>query len=110
MYSRVVMTALTLAFALAGVALSIEQSSPGASGPDPRRAPGELNRFDLEFCQTRPAKVADEGLRIAAGPKGMLWVINSDSELYRLENEKWEKVSKAAKEVSIGADGSIWII
>ncbi len=43
-------------------------------------------------------------------PKGVPWLLNAKNEIYRRENEKWEKVSGSAQNIGIGADGSVWVI
>ena len=50
------------------------------------------------------------GVRIAVHPDGMPWVVNAANEVFRRENERWIKLPGKARDIGIGADGSVWII
>ncbi len=55
-------------------------------------------------------KVIGGAVRIDVDPWGYPWVVNSFDDIYRWENNNWTKMPGKAKDIGIGADGSVWII
>lgn len=51
------------------------------------------------------------GQRIAVGPDGLPWVVNSHFSLYRLTaHDGWEELSGPASDVAISANGRVWTL
>jgi Tectonin domain len=50
------------------------------------------------------------GVRIDVDPSGNPWMVNSKGEIFRRVNDTWQRVPGSAKDVGVGADGSVWII
>jgi hypothetical protein len=50
------------------------------------------------------------GVRIDVDPSGNPWMVNSKGEVFRRANDTWQRVPGFAKDVGVGADGSVWII
>lgn len=51
------------------------------------------------------------GVRIAVDPAGAPWVVNDAGMIWRREGSRWIEVAGArARDIGIGADGSVWII
>ncbi len=55
-------------------------------------------------------KVQGTGVRIDVDPYGTPWVINHDDQIFRLEQGYWNRLPGLAKDIGIGADGSVWVI
>ncbi len=49
-------------------------------------------------------------VRIDVGPDGIPWVVNSLDQIFRYTNGSWVRKSGSAKDVGVGADGSVWKI
>jgi hypothetical protein len=49
-------------------------------------------------------------VRIAVGPDGLPWVVNSTGSIYRRTAGGWILLPGAARDIGVGADGSAWII
>lgn len=51
------------------------------------------------------------GVRVDVDPFGVPWVVNSRGNIFRKnKGENWRKMPGSAKDIGIGADGSVWII
>jgi hypothetical protein len=48
--------------------------------------------------------------RIDVDRSGNPWVVNSAGEIFRRVNDHWEQLPRHARDIGIGADGSVWII
>lgn len=55
-------------------------------------------------------KISGAGVRIDVEPNGTPWIINDDNEIFRRENGLWRRMPGYAKDIGIGADGSVWVI
>jgi hypothetical protein len=55
-------------------------------------------------------RVDGAGVRIDVDPYGAPWVINDDDEIFRLEHDQWRRMPGKAKDIGIGADGTVWVI
>src|SRR5204863_3958252 len=53
---------------------------------------------------------APSGYRIAVDPSGPPWYINLKKEIFRGINGQTVKIAGAANDISVGADGSAWIV
>ncbi|HOY19239.1 MAG TPA: hypothetical protein PLC89_18165 [Haliscomenobacter sp.] len=49
-------------------------------------------------------------LRVAVDPQGNPWVVNDANQIFRRESNRWIQVPGQARDIGIGADGSVWII
>jgi hypothetical protein len=50
-------------------------------------------------------------IRIAVDNQGVLWIVTDQSQIFRLNDQtSWEQIPGQAKDISIGADGSIFIL
>ncbi|MBP6827387.1 MAG: hypothetical protein KA165_12565 [Saprospiraceae bacterium] len=54
--------------------------------------------------------VDGDAVRIAVDKQGNPWVINNLDQIYRRVNNSWQSVNVNAKDIGIGADGSVWIV
>jgi hypothetical protein len=50
------------------------------------------------------------GVRIDVDERGNPWLINSAGEIFQRVGDGWEKRPGLARDIGIGADGSVWII
>ena len=50
------------------------------------------------------------GIRIAVGPDGMPWMIDSAGSIFHWENGGWQIKPGGGQDIGVGADGSVWII
>jgi hypothetical protein len=50
------------------------------------------------------------GVRIDVDPKGNPWMINAKGEIFRRVKDTWQHLPGSAKDIGVGADGSVWII
>ncbi len=56
-------------------------------------------------------KVPGAALRIAVDPQGAPWVVNDEAYIYRwLPDGRWQRQAGRARDIGIGADGSVWVI
>jgi len=55
-------------------------------------------------------RVHGTGVRIDVDPYGIPWIVNHDDDIFRLINGYWEELPGLAKDISVGADGSVWVI
>ena len=55
---------------------------------------------------------SDDGAasRIAVDPSGNPWVVNGINQIFRRSNGSWLRIPGRARDIGIGADGSVWII
>jgi len=55
--------------------------------------------------------VSDDGaVRIDVDPQGNPWIVNDNGSIYRRVGDHWEQLFGTAKDIGIGANGSVWII
>jgi hypothetical protein len=50
------------------------------------------------------------GVRIDVDPRGNPWMVNAKGEIFRRVKDTWKRVPGLAKDIGVGADGSVWII
>ena len=50
------------------------------------------------------------GVRISVDPSGNAWFVNDEQKIYKHNGSSFELRSGSARDISIGGDGSIWII
>jgi hypothetical protein len=50
------------------------------------------------------------GIRIDVDRDGNPWVVNSKGEIFRRTGTQWQTLPGRAKDIGIGADGSVWVI
>jgi Matrixin/Putative peptidoglycan binding domain/Tectonin domain len=48
--------------------------------------------------------------RIAVGPDGNPWMVNSRLEIYQFTNGSWQRRPGSAYDIGIGANGAVWVI
>ncbi len=55
---------------------------------------------------------ADGGaaVKLAVGPDGNPWIVNSAGQIFRRSGEGWELLPGLARAIAIGADGSVWCL
>jgi Tectonin domain len=56
------------------------------------------------------AGVDGGAVRIAVGPNGVPWVVNSAGQIFRRKGGAWKQLPGKAKDIGVGADGSVWVI
>ena len=49
------------------------------------------------------------GIRIDVDPAGNPWVAGSDGDIYLLQEDYWREIPGEARDIGVGADGSVWI-
>jgi len=49
-------------------------------------------------------------MRIAVDPSGAPWVVNVNGNIYSRASGSWQLMPGLAKDIGIGADGSVWVI
>jgi hypothetical protein len=54
--------------------------------------------------------VAGGGVRIAVGPHGNPWVVNSSQKIYEYTEGDFQLRPGSARDIGVGADGSVWVI
>ena len=51
------------------------------------------------------------GVRIAVGPDGTPWVVNSRGQIFHRQGTSWGALLPGlGKDIGVGADGSVWLI
>ena len=75
---------------------------------------GSVHRFDRISGQFEQTPGGAAGVRIAVQPDGIPWVVNSSGQIFRKQNNGtaggWDLMPGIAKDIGIGADGSVWAI
>jgi Tectonin domain len=54
--------------------------------------------------------VDDGGARIAVDPDGLPWIVTSGGDIYRRVVNTWVHYPGLARDIGVGADGSVWMI
>lgn len=49
-------------------------------------------------------------VRVDVDARGRPWIVNDAHEIWLLERGRWERIAGAARDIGIGADGSVWVI
>jgi len=55
-------------------------------------------------------RVEGGAMRIAVDGEGVLWIVTEEKEIFKRGVDKWEQVAGSAEDISIGADGSVFIL
>ncbi|HXM58803.1 MAG TPA: hypothetical protein VOB72_25615, partial [Candidatus Dormibacteraeota bacterium] len=50
------------------------------------------------------------GVRIAVGPDGLPWIVNSGGAIWHLTPGGWVNVPGGGHDIAVGADGSVWLL
>ena len=79
---------------------------PLLSAAQQRPTDGSIYRWN----NGRWVQVEGFGTRIAVGPDGSPWVVNSGNEIYRWNRNAFEKLPGRAIDIGVGGDGTAWII
>jgi hypothetical protein len=58
----------------------------------------------------RREKVDAGAIRLAVDPKGHPWIVTLQGLIFRLEEGKWHEMPGKASDISIGADGAVWML
>jgi hypothetical protein len=56
------------------------------------------------------ATISGGAMRIAVGPNGNPWVVNSVNAIFRLVAGSWKTMPGTATDIGVGANGSVWAI
>ena len=56
------------------------------------------------------SQVEGGGVRIAVGPDGNSWVVNSEGSIWRYDGRQFNKLPGGATDIGVGADGSVWVV
>jgi Tectonin domain len=89
------------------VVLSVLALLPSGAIGQEQRDDGNLFRLDGQ----RWVPVDGYGVRVSVAPNGEPWVVNSRNEIWRSQSGgSFEKLPGAARDIGIGADGTVWII
>ncbi|WP_138466155.1 tectonin domain-containing protein [Poseidonocella sp. HB161398] len=75
-------------------------------GNDPRPGGFGIYRWNGRVMEDR----GGAGTGIAVGPDGLPWTVDDAGNIARLTPEGWRAVPGQARDIGIGADGSVWII
>src|SRR6185436_601294 len=95
-WERVRGSAVELALSSAGTAYALD-----ADGRAWRRAPGPASAWS-----PLPGIFA----RIDAGPEGEAWAVDRDGAVHRFTGSTWTLVPGRARDVAIGAEGTVYIL
>ena len=76
-------------------------------GPEPGRG-YMLYRWDGE--DWKPQYGDPAAVKVAVAPDGRPWAINEDGEIRRKTDKGWEKLNGTGKDISIGADGTVYLV
>ena len=49
-------------------------------------------------------------VRIAVDPQGNAWVVNATQNIFRYDGTNWQLTTGAARDVAVGANGTVWMI
>lgn len=55
------------------------------------------------------SRVEGGAVRIDVDPSGMPWIVNDSHDIYRRVDNRWLRVAGEARDIGIGADGSVWV-
>ena len=77
-------------------------------GTKPIGAAGDFGIY--KFIGNNWAGVNGGAVRIAVGPNGVPWIVNSAGQIFRREGDAWKPLPGRAKDIGVGADGSVWIV
>ena len=62
-----------------------------------------------QWLGTTLQRVAGGALRIDVDPNGIPWIVNDSHSIYRLQDGTWQRMGGNARDIGIGADGSVWV-
>src|SRR3954471_13861201 len=88
------------------VALLIITLTPSLAAAQGPQRDGNVYRW----TGTQWEQVDGSGRRIAVGPNGSPWVVNSLNQIYRRENGVFQRLPGEATDIAVGGDGSVWVI
>ena len=91
---------------------------PGATGSDIAIggdgsvviADASSTLFRLNDAMTRFDRISGQGILVAVSPEGTPWTIRSDSLVQRCDKSPCEVFRQKAKSISIGPDGSVYVV
>lgn len=67
--------------------------------------------YDIaQFSSGVWSAVSGAAVRIAVGPDGQPWVVNSNGSIFHRVNGAWQSLPGAARAIAVGADGSVWVL
>lgn len=66
--------------------------------------------YRLNSAATRFDRISGNGALIAVGPKDVPWAVRSDGLVQRCDTNPCTVLSQKAKSLSVGPDGSVWIV
>ena len=73
-------------------------------------ADASSNLYKLNAAMTRFERISGKGLLVAVAPDGVPWTIRSDSLVQRCAALPCEVFAQKAKSISIGPDGSVYVV
>jgi hypothetical protein len=79
---------------------------PSSATAQDRPSDGAIYRLN----GNRWTQVDGFGTRVAVGPDGSPWIVNSRNEIYRWNRGGFEKLPGFARDIAVGGDGTAWII
>ena len=64
----------------------------------------------VDIAAWKPA--SGGGVRIAVGPDGTPWLVNSEGSIYRGDPDggAWTQVDGCGKDIAVGPDGTVWLV
>ncbi|TLV03514.1 matrixin family metalloprotease [Dyadobacter luticola] len=72
---------------------------------------GGYSIFRYDYAGNKVQVVPGGAVRIAAGPDGLPWIVNSQGQIYKLNsNSQWQHLSGSALDIAVGANGAAFII
>ncbi len=72
-----------------------------------------LRRREKDQADPSWKAVSGGGVRIAAGPDGIPWLINNEGKIYRghADGSDWEgPLPGSGKDIAVGGDGTVWLV
>ncbi|MEO6286789.1 MAG: M57 family metalloprotease [Dyadobacter sp.] len=67
-----------------------------------------INQYD--YFNKKFTQVPGGGVRIAVGPDGIPWVVNSVGQIFKRVNSQWQMLPGTALDIAVGADNSVYIV
>lgn len=49
-------------------------------------------------------------VRVAVDPRGAPWVVNDAGQIFRRDNDRWTPMPGIARDIGVGADGTVWVV
>lgn len=72
--------------------------------------PGGYEIYDFDFSTGTWISPGGGGVRIAIGPDGEPWIVNSAGQIYCHTASSWRHLPGSAHDIGVGANGEAWVV